>query len=167
MSLASCNVQKGAKSRGTVSKEKTSANVNSPSPIKVKYAKLLGVSPESIEDEAFYLYIDGWIGVPYKYGGTGKSGTDCSGFVSNVYRDVYNKSMPRTTSEMDESTKNVSKAELKEGDLVFFDINGKKSSHVGIYLLNNKFVHASTSKGVIISDLENPYYKSAFAKGGR
>ncbi len=60
-----------------------------------------------------------------------------------------------------------SKSKLKEGDLVFFNISRKKNSHVGIYLKNNRFVHASSSKGVVISSLDNPYYKKAYNKGGK
>jgi cell wall-associated NlpC family hydrolase len=87
--------------------------------------------------------------------------------VGAVYRDVYRQDIPRTTSELNKASKSVSQKQLKEGDLVFFDIDGKKNAHVGVYLINNKFVHASSSKGVIVSDLMNPYYKKAFARGGK
>jgi len=132
-----------------------------------RYARELGVSVSAIENERLYVFIDQWKVTPYQYGGTSTSGVDCSGFVGVLYQDVYSKRIPRTTTELSKSAKKVSTNNLQEGDLVFFDINGKKSSHVGVYLMNNKFVHASSSKGVIISDLLNPYYQSAFAKGGR
>jgi lipoprotein Spr len=146
---------------------RTEKSVNNHDALKSKYAKALGVEPKSITNISLYQFIDDWYGVPYKYGGTTKSGTDCSGFIGQLYSQVYNKSLPRTTSEIDKACSKVSKASLKEGDLVFFDINKKKSSHVGVYLQNDRFVHASTSKGVIISELSNPYYQKAFAKGGR
>ncbi|MEX2595852.1 MAG: NlpC/P60 family protein [Salibacteraceae bacterium] len=135
--------------------------------VQSKFATKLGVSAASIKNERLYVFIDQWEGVPYAFGGVSKSGVDCSGFVSNLYRDVYQKQLPRTTSELAKKSKKVSKSNLKEGDLVFFDINGKKTSHVGVYLQNNKFVHASTSKGVIVSDLTNPYYQKAFSRGGK
>ncbi len=135
--------------------------------LKEKYARSLGVDAKDIQNIALYQFIDEWYGVPYKFGGTTKAGADCSGFVGQLYDTVYRKSLPRSTNEIDKACSNVSKSSLKEGDLVFFDINKKKVSHVGVYLQNNKFVHASTSKGVIISDLENPYYQKSFSKGGR
>lgn len=134
---------------------------------KNKYASRLGVNSQDLKNERLYVFIDQWEGTPYKYGGTSRSGADCSGFVNALYLDVYQKQLPRTTSALDQSSKKVSRSSLKEGDLVFFDISGKKRSHVGVYLVNNKFVHASSSKGVTISDLENPYYQKAYAKGGR
>lgn len=131
-----------------------------------KYASKLGVSTRDLENAALYNFIDQWEGVPYRYGGTTRSGVDCSGFVGALYKDVYRKSVPRTTSELERSSKKVSRNGLKEGDLVFFDIE-RKNSHVGVYLANDYFVHASTSRGVIISHLGNSYYKKVFSKGGR
>ena len=149
------------------SKHKTEITHSNSSSIKSKYASALGVSSNNIANITLYEFIDDWYGVPYKYGGTSKSGADCSGFIGQLYSNVYHKSLPRTTKEIDEACSKVSKSSLSEGDLVFFDINKKKSSHVGVYLQNNKFVHASTSKGVIISDLNNPYYQKTFSQGGR
>lgn len=137
------------------------------SDVRSAYASRLGVSAGQLKNERLYIFIDEWEGTPYRYGGTTKSGADCSGFVGALYQDVYKKQLPRTTSQLDQGTKTIAKNNLQEGDIVFFDIEGKKNAHVGVYLVNNKFVHASSSKGVTISDLENPYYKKAFAKGGR
>ncbi len=80
---------------------------------------------------------------------------------------MYKKQIRRTTSELSKDINKVSKGRLKEGDLVFFNISKKKNSHVGVYLKNSRFVHASSSKGVIISSLDNPYYKKTYNKGGR
>ena len=165
--LAAFGLGACSKSRKTTSRSNEVSTRKTETSIKAKYAATLGVSPADIDNERLYVFIDQWMGTPYKYGGTGTSGVDCSGFVGAVYQGVYQKSIPRTTGQLDQQAKNISKSQLKEGDLVFFDINGKKSSHVGIYLLNDRFVHASTSKGVVISDLNNPYYQKAFAKGGR
>lgn len=131
-----------------------------------KYAIAIGVSKSQITNIRLYSFIDDWYGTKYKYGGMSKSGVDCSGFCNVLYNYVYNKSMKRRSSDIANDINKVSKNKLKEGDLVFFNISKKKNSHVGIYLMNNKFVHASTSKGVLISSLDNPYYKKTYNKGG-
>ena len=173
--LASCSNNKkskgktATKSRTEVRKPSSSSSSSNASAaaIKQKYAQELGTSASQLKSEKLYLFIDEWRGTPYKYGGTNRSGVDCSGFVGELYRQVYTKNLPRTTSEIGKASKPISKSDLNEGDIVIFDINGKKGSHVGVYLANNKFVHASTSKGVVISDLNNPYYQKAFSRGGK
>ena len=129
-----------------------------------KYAELLNVKPSEIQNVALYNFIDKWLGVKYVYGGTTKAGVDCSGFANILYQEVYQKTLPRSSSDIAKQLKNTSKNNLSEGDILVFDIDGKKNSHVGIYLMNNKFVHSSTSKGVIISSLELPYYQKSFSK---
>jgi cell wall-associated NlpC family hydrolase len=111
-----------------------------------------------------------WLGVPYKYGGQSKNGVDCSGLVVEIYKNVYGIKLYRASYEIYE--KNCSKInceELEEGDLVFFNTLKKNNriNHVGLYLKNDKFVHSSTSKGVIISDMTEPYYKKCFVGAGR
>lgn len=135
--------------------------------LKTKYAELLEASPKELEFVELYAFIDEWIGVKYKYGGTTKKGVDCSGFTNMLYNKVFNKELPRSSSDIAAVAKSVSKKELSEGDFVFFSIRSNKVDHVGIYLANNRFVHASTSKGVIISSLEHPYYAKHFKTGGR
>ena len=132
-----------------------------------KYAGILKVQPSEIKNIALYTFIDEWMGVKYQYGGMTKQGVDCSGFCNQLYKEIYNKEIKRTTKELSKATNKVGKERLKEGDLVFFNISNKKDAHVGVYLTNNHFVHASTSKGVVISSLENPYYKKNYHKGGR
>ena len=136
-------------------------------PIINKYASLLNVPKSEIKNIKLYTFIDSWYGTKYKYGGTSKNGVDCSGFANVLYKTVYNKQMPRSTKDIAKAINKVGKNKLKEGDLVFFNISKKKNSHVGVYLMNNMFVHASTSKGVMISSLDNPYYKKTFSKGGK
>ena len=131
-----------------------------------KYAEKLKVSKSIITNIILYEFIDDWYGTKYKYGGLSKAGVDCSGFCNVLYSKVYQRQLPRSTKDIVKTIKKVSQDKLKEGDLVFFNISGKKNSHVGLYLVNDYFVHASTSKGVIISSLANPYYKKAFSKGG-
>lgn len=128
-----------------------------------KYAQALEVDQSALNPK-LYSFVDDWIGVPYKYGGTTKTGADCSGFTNTLYLNVYQKQIARSTSEIEKTCKTVSEKQVAEGDLVFFDIAGKKSSHVGVYLHNGRFVHASTSKGVIISEVSNPYYTKYFAR---
>lgn len=111
-----------------------------------------------------------WLGVPYRYGGGSKSGSDCSGFVSQIYRKVYGKVLERSSdAQAKKNVKKVGKGSLKAGDLVFFRTSrkSKKIDHVGIFLRDDYFIHASTSKGVIVSSLNEDYYKKAWQKGGR
>lgn len=131
-----------------------------------KYASVLQTPKSEIKNIKLYSFIDNWLGTKYKYGGMSKEGVDCSGFTNILYKEVYDKQIQRSTKDLVKSINKVSKGNLKEGDLVFFNIAKKKNSHVGVYLKNNKFVHASTSKGVLISSLENPYYKKTYNKGG-
>ena len=136
------------------------------SSIQEKYSSLLSVPANEISNLYLYTFIDEWIGVKYKYGGMTKEGIACSGFCNILYTNVYNKELPRTSTDISSSLTEVGKEELEEGHLVVFNIGNKKNSHVGVYLRNNKFVHSSTSKGVIISSLNNPYYEKAYSKGG-
>ena len=134
--------------------------------LKERYAAVLGVSKTRLVNERLYKFIDSWIGVPHRSGGMDKRGIDCSGFTSILQDEVYNQSVPRVARQMAEQVKRKYEEELKEGDLVFFDFDGQKFSHVGVYLMNNKFVHTSTSKGVIISDLKDPWYYKYFSRAG-
>lgn len=95
-----------------------------------------------------------------------KKGVDCSGFTFLLEKEVFGKDLPRTARTMADKVKRKYERDLEEGDLVFFDFDGQKFSHVGVYLHNNKFVHASTSKGVIISDLKDPWYYKYFSRAG-
>lgn len=114
--------------------------------------------------ESNYIYkqpFDTWKGTPYKYGGNTKYGVDCSAFVQIVYLETENITLPRTTSEQSKFGEEIRLSQAKSGDLVFFKTT-YKDKHVGIYLDDQHFMHASTSKGVIISRLNNPYWASVF-----
>ncbi|MBL7743870.1 MAG: C40 family peptidase [Chitinophagaceae bacterium] len=136
------------------------------SSLQLKYSQLLGVEPELIENTELIKSIDYWYGTRYQMGGTSKSGIDCSAFVQAVYLSAFAMAIPRTAFEQFRITNRISAVEMKEGDLVFFNTTGGVS-HVGIYLGNNKFVHASSSKGVTISDLFETYYLKRFLGVGR
>jgi hypothetical protein len=138
------------------------------SDVKMKnVASILGVDEKEIRHEKLYEFVTDWYGVPYKYGGCSKTGTDCSCLTINLYSMVYKKQLPRSADDMAKACDKVSERKSDEGDLVFFKINSKTVSHVGVILKNNKFVHASTSKGVLISDLNEAYYKKYFYCYGR
>lgn len=138
-------------------------------PLQFKYAILLDVPVETINDAKMFDFIESWYGAKYRYGGNEKSGVDCSGFSKIFVSEIYNINVPRTSATQFEQSKRISKDELQEGDLVFFRTSGRRRgiSHVGIYLRNNKFVHASTSLGVTINDLDDAYYLSTYAGAGR
>jgi hypothetical protein len=166
--FTSCKSSKrGTKNRSNSHQKAEYTPTQSNRLIQKKYASILSVPEGEIRNIALYEFIDEWTGTPYKYGGCSKSGADCSGFTGALYSEVYKRTIPRTTSDIEKQTKAVDKSNLREGDMVIFDIEGKKSSHVGVYLLNGRFVHASSSKGVIISTLDSPYYQKHFYRGGR
>jgi cell wall-associated NlpC family hydrolase len=107
-----------------------------------------------------------WKGTPYQFGGLTKKGIDCSGFVYRTYKESLGHSIPRSTELLAASGSNINKSDLRPGDLVFFKTS-TKVRHVGIYMNNGSFLHASTSKGVMISKLDNPYWKGAYWKAKR
>lgn len=124
------------------------------------------VDKDSIRNGRLYAFIDQWLGVPYKFGGQDKNGVDCSGLAQLLEQEVYNISIPRVTSQQVTTIKRKYEDELQEGDLVFFDFDGKQFSHVGIYLQNGYVVHASSSKGVMIVRLHDPSLYKYFSRGG-
>ena len=134
--------------------------------IEVKYAALLNTDVELLADNQLLPYIDEWYGTRYKMGGTTHSGIDCSAFVQAIYLSAFAVNLPRTARDQFRSARIISATELKEGDLVFFNTRGG-ISHVGIYLQNNKFVHASSTNGVKISDMFEPYYLKRYMGAGR
>lgn len=164
--MQSCFLSKKHRTKKAEQKKEQSRNAQKNQAEKAlleKYSKELEVDMSQLNPN-LYKFVDEWIGVPYKYGGTSQTGADCSGFTNTLYLNVYQKQLARSTGEIEKTCKTVSEKQVKEGDLVFFDISGKKSSHVGVYLQKGKFVHASTSKGVIISEITNPYYTKYFAR---
>lgn len=132
-----------------------------------EYSKKLGVDLIGNEDKQIITEISGWLNVPYKYGGKTKEGTDCSGFTTAVYKNLYNIDLYRSSEDQLKNVDIIDKSNLREGDLLFFKISGDKVSHVAIYISKNKFIHASTKRGVVINDLTEEYYVKTFYKAGR
>lgn len=120
------------------------------------------------DNKKLYKVVNEWLGTPYKFGGVDKKGVDCSGLVMSIYKEVYGIELYRSASDIMKNVYFVDKKELKEGDVLFFITSKNKTvSHVGLYLKDNLFVHSSTSKGVILTNLDEPYYVKAFYKAGR
>jgi len=172
-SLAAKEVKKEAPASGTqyvrsddiVSHDNKPVDIEKASALQIKYALLLNTEVEQIQNIALYENIDEWYGTRYQLGGTSKSGIDCSAFVQSIFLSAFSVTLPRMAKDQYRVTRRISRTELKEGDLLFFNTRGGVS-HVGIYLRNNKFVHASVS-GVMISDMFEPYYVKHFVAAGR
>ncbi|MDG3088067.1 NlpC/P60 family protein [Vibrio hannami] len=144
MSVVGCTSKPNMSSTPSVSDEKLGSSLSS-----------------NDKTKGLWTEYQSWKGTPYRFGGTSKSGVDCSAFVQSVFYKAQNKTLPRTTEHQLNSGYEVKYENAKAGDLVFFKTTWK-DKHVGIYLGENAFMHASTSRGVIISRLDNPYWSSVF-----
>jgi len=111
--------------------------------------------------DKLYPYHNKWHQTPYKYGGFGSQGIDCSAFVQRAYFDLFGMKIPRTTKEQVNAGRKVSRSNIKTSDLVFFK-TGYNTRHVGIYLQHGDFIHASSSQGIIISNINDPYWKKRY-----
>lgn len=129
----------------------------------------LGTDIDLHDNHKLYIESSEWIGVPYRAGGDTKRGTDCSGLVSQLYKKVYHTRLSRSTDGQLKETRKISRSVLREGDLVFFTSQNsrKRVGHVGIYLKDGKFIHASSTRGVIVSSLKEKYYADHWLCGGR
>ncbi|WP_166254737.1 C40 family peptidase [Marinobacter salicampi] len=105
-------------------------------------------------------------GAPYQYGGTTQDGFDCSGFIGTAYREALGRQLPRTTDQMLARGRPIELHEVRPGDLVFFRISGK-DQHAGIYMGNHRFIHASTSSGVMESSLDSHYWRPRYSRARR
>lgn len=132
-----------------------------------KTKNALGLEYSASDNNALYEAINSWLGVPYKYGGTDRNGIDCSAFVGTIYKQVYGVTLNRTANDMLRNVTLIAKSKLREGDIVFFTNRNGKVSHVGIYLKEGLFAHASTSNGVSVSRLDDIYWQKHFYKGGQ
>lgn len=127
----------------------------------------LGLAYSDSDNPKLYETVNSWLGVPYKYGGTDRNGIDCSAFVGVVYRQVYGVNLHRTCNDMLQDVRLIAKSQLREGDILFFTNSKGKVSHVGVYLKDGLFAHASTSNGVSVSRVDDTYWSKHFYKGGR
>lgn len=146
--------------------KETKELIESLTSLQYKYAMLLNVNVESLKNTALLGFMDDWFGTKYRYGGTTKKGIDCSALTGSLLATVYGMVTPRTAREQYKKSEHISREELKEGDLVFFNTRGYVS-HVGLYLENGYFLHASTSQGVTISNLDEAYFSKRFVGAGR
>jgi len=160
MVLTSCH------SRKAVLKGEPGEVVKPQASIAEKYSAIMGVDRDAIQNGRLYAFIDQWMGTPYRFGGMDRDGLDCSGLSVLLEQQVYGINIPRTTGQQVNIIKRKYEEELVEGDLVFFDFDGKKFSHVGIYLQNGYFVHASSTKGVMITRLHDPSMYKHFSRAG-
>jgi cell wall-associated NlpC family hydrolase len=117
-------------------------------------------------NDKLYNFYEEWKGVKYKLGGTSKAGVDCSGFIQKLFAEKLDLDMPRTANDQSQLGKDINKQELNTGDLVFFK-TGRNTRHVGIYLNDGKFLHASTKNGVMISSMDSEYYTKHYWKSKR
>ena len=131
-----------------------------------KYAQLMDVDIEDIANLTMFHFIEDWWSTRYRYGGSTKKGIDCSALTGLLFSSVYGLTLPRTAKDQYNSSEKISREDMKEGDLVFFNTRGGVS-HVGVYLANDYFVHASVSNGVTISSLNEDYYSKKYIGSGR
>ena len=146
----------------TVTKPKAEAKSGS-----AAFKEKMGITSKEVKASKLYSFVNDWYGTPYKYGGCEKSGVDCSCFTINLFDKVYGIKMPRTAGEIYKECEKESIDKAKEGDLIFFKINSNSIKHVGVYLRDKKFVHASTTKGVLVNSLSETYYQKYFYTAGK
>ena len=131
------------------------------------FSQILGIALSATSNLKLYQFVYDWIGTPYRLGGDTKKGIDCSGFAFELYNKVFSTFLGNNSRNIFSTVNPISKSDLKEGDLVFFKIGSRSITHMGVYMGNNKFAHASSSKGVMISDLDEAYWRRYYYKGGR
>jgi lipoprotein Spr len=129
-------------------------------------SQIMGVALNATSNVKLFQFVYDWIGTPYRFGGSSRRGIDCSAFTKELYEKVFNLDIKRNSRDIFSMVAPVAKDDLKEGDLVFFKIHSRSISHVGIYLGDGRFAHAS-SRGVAISSINDAYYSRYFYRGGR
>lgn len=133
------------------------------------FYKKEGIDLTQTQNMALYYEVFRWYKTCYRYSGSSEKGIDCSGFSQMLYKKVYGKDVPHGSYSIYPLCTSIKdKNKLQEGDFVFFTIRSKsRISHVGVYLQNGTFAHATTQAGVIISNLSESYYVRYWYRGGR
>ncbi|MDO5395476.1 MAG: C40 family peptidase [Bacteroidales bacterium] len=157
LGMTSCHTTRGTSKQGTHASHKKPKKPTKSRP-----------APKTVAD-ALVGEARQWLGVPYKWGGNDYDGVDCSGFLVAVYRDAAGIPLPRTTALQQDHCIDIKKHELSVGDILFFSSkkSGKKVAHVGMYVGNNRMIHASSSRGVVEDNLAMNYYQQHFLGVGR
>lgn len=122
---------------------------------------------QKINDQKMMDVILSYLGTPYEYGGDSRAGIDCSAFTNAVYDQSVNMRLPRTAADQARQGTPISRDDLKFGDLMFFNTTGANPSHVGIYIGDDLFAHASEAFGVTISSIESSYYRKRYTEARR
>lgn len=152
----------------TSNKDQAQIKIEDPDNLATEYfSQIMGVALSATSNLKLYQFVYDWIGTPYSLGGGTKKGIDCSRFAFELYNKVFSTVIGNNSRNIFSMVNPVNKEELREGDLVFFKIGSRSITHMGVYMGNNKFAHASTSKGVMISDLDEAYWRRYYYKGGR
>ena len=159
-------VGKPVETKKAGSKNEEFAEIENFSSLQFKYAQLLDVDVESVTNLILFKEIEKWWGTRYRYGGATDKGIDCSAYSATLVHNVFGLVLPRTARDQYASCIKLDKEEMQQGDLIFFNTRGG-ISHVGLYLGNGYFTHASTSIGVTISNLSETYWSKKFVGGGR
>src|SRR5690606_11439347 len=131
------------------------------------FSQIMGVANNAMTNTKLYQFVYEWLGTPYRLGGDSKNGIDCSKFSLAVYENVFNTTIGYNSRNQYANVKQVNKKDLQPVDLVFFRIRSRQITHVGVYLGDDKFAHAASSRGVMISDLNEAYWKRYYYNGGR
>jgi len=156
-----CSTRGSTKSPHTYSKKKSSNKTTKTYHTKSKPVTKSSGTKNYADLDKLYPYHNKWHQTPYKFGGYGSNGIDCSAFVQRTYYDLFHMKIPRTTKEQVKAGWKVPRSQIRTSDLIFFK-TGYNSRHVGVYLQNGDFMHASSSHGIIISNINDPYWKKRY-----
>lgn len=165
LALAACHTSKPAVIKGSSG---STASGQKPAPV-VSSDKKSGASNDPDKARSIIKEARKWIGTPYKYGGKSRKGTDCSGMVMMVFDNTLGVKLPRSSREQHKFCRSVPCDAIEPGDLVFFGSvkRGGSVNHVGLYIGDGKMIHASTSRGVMESSVNEAYWRDRFHSAGR
>ncbi|PKP03837.1 MAG: hypothetical protein CVU11_06915 [Bacteroidetes bacterium HGW-Bacteroidetes-6] len=165
--IAHRNDTAATKHRNDTTASKRDIDTRTTSGVYKKYSEKWNIELTGNEDVKFIEEIDTWLGTPYVYGGESKKGTDCSGMIQTMYKNLYGISLNRSANDMQKDVRFIDLNKACLGDILFFKINFQTVGHVALYLGNRRFIHATVNKGVMISCLDEDYYSKRYYKCGR